>query len=62
MAKVNIPEQKAIDINKFEIQCLNCGSTNCEIVINYSHYPESVSNNTFIICKACEVEEELLND
>jgi DNA-directed RNA polymerase subunit N (RpoN/RPB10) len=62
MAKVKLSEQNIVEIAKFEIKCFSCGSVNCEVVIDYSHYPESISNNTFIICKDCEKEEELIND
>lgn len=62
MAKLKIPGQELINIVKFEIKCQKCDSKNCQVVINYSSYPESISNDTFIVCLDCKEEEQLIND
>jgi ribosomal protein S27E len=51
-------ENKGIkSLKKFEIKCLDCGSTNVDIEIDWAAYPSASWNNTTFICKDCHTDE-----
>lgn len=57
MAIVTISSGDLKQLEKFEIRCKICGSTNCELEINWAAYPSASWNSTTIICKNCHEEE-----
>ncbi|MES2894160.1 MAG: hypothetical protein V4725_19225 [Bacteroidota bacterium] len=52
--KVNSDAPKPL--HNFEIACGTCGSSDCEINIDWASYPGGW-NNTTLICRVCNIQE-----
>lgn len=44
----------------FQLKCLKCKSTNCEIELDWASYPSASWNNAKIICKNCHTENTII--
>lgn len=58
MAIVTLSSEDLKTLEKFEIKCKTCGSTNCELEIDWAAYPSASLNVTTIICKDCHEDEQ----
>ncbi len=57
MAIVVINSDDIKQMKKFEVKCKTCGSTNCEIEVDWAAYPSCAWNTTTVICKDCHEDE-----
>lgn len=59
MSEIKINRDDIKQLQSFKIQCLECGSIDTEIEIDYANYPSASWHNTKLICKYCHNEESI---
>lgn len=53
MAIITLKDEDFKQLEKFEVKCKVCGSSNCQIEIDYASYPSCSWNNITVICRNC---------
>lgn len=57
MPQLTLKDEDLNQLKKFELKCKNCGSTRCEVEVDWAAYPSASWNTTKVICKDCHEDE-----
>ncbi len=59
MAILTLHGEVLSQATKFKIECLNCGSADVEIELDWDSFPSCDFRKLTLICKTCHIDEVL---